>query len=220
MNTIFCLILIIANLFSPFPLLPEMPRLVDFVTSVTNDNPNQLVGVYVPDLMAFPVLQQPADQPGFVSTKEGVVTQFGMAANYGTIGLLAHNYLAGSSFSNARINQVIVLIYGDGSTHFYHIYAVQRYQALSPRDPYGALKNLDDTKTYSVEEVFYNTYGLGAQNLVLQTCIASGDEDSWGRMFIMAHPLERQDILLLTSLNSSLQSLTRAFQPQAVSSLE
>ncbi len=228
MNIVLYFLLILANFLTPLQYLPvtgtavadthpeaSLPHLSDFITSVTNGKSNQLVGVYVPDLMAFPVVQQPSDQAGYVSAEDGVLTQFAMASDYGSIGLLAHNQLAGSRFDKADINQIVVLIYGDGSTRLYHIYAIQRYQALNPNDPRSSFIGLEDNNTYSAEEVFYKTYGVGEQNLILQTCIAADGEDSWGRLFLMAHPLEKQDILLLTSFNSSLHNLVRGFLPQA-----
>jgi hypothetical protein len=68
-----------------------LPDFADFSRSVQNGDPTVLRGVYVPDVLALPVAQQPLDRPYFVSSRDGETTQFGMASQYGNIGLLAHN---------------------------------------------------------------------------------------------------------------------------------
>lgn len=54
----------------------------DFVNAL-NDGKSNVRGVYASDIMAYRVVQQPKDQNGYVSAIQGVVTQFGMASNYG-----------------------------------------------------------------------------------------------------------------------------------------
>ncbi len=77
------------NGLTPFP---------DFVTAVMDGQADVVRGVYAPGVLAFPVIQQAANDPGFVSETKGVVTQFGPPAHYNVVGLLAHNNLAGASF--------------------------------------------------------------------------------------------------------------------------
>ena len=81
--------------------------------------PTKLPVLYVSELMAVPVVQQPSGQAGYVSTAAETLTQFAAASKYGTTGLLAHNYLAGTYFSNLSHGSVITLVYGDGSTQYY-----------------------------------------------------------------------------------------------------
>ena len=52
-----------------------------------------LRGIYSENEFAFPVVKQPAGNPGYVSTIEDVVTEFSMAKKYGVTGIVAHNYL-------------------------------------------------------------------------------------------------------------------------------
>jgi hypothetical protein len=54
-----------------------------------------LVGVYVAGVMALPSHAAAGFTASFVSNEKNVLTQFRMASQYGTIGILAHNYLAG-----------------------------------------------------------------------------------------------------------------------------
>jgi hypothetical protein len=165
-----------------------LPTLPAFINSVDTGSSTQLTGVYVADKMAYPVVQQPANNLSYVSTLPGTVTQFGMASKYHSIGLLAHNYLAGDSFSEIEPGDFVTLVYGNGSTQAFWVYAIRQYQALSPNDPYSNFRDLKDpTTTLTSTDLFNKTYGLGV--LVLQTCIQRDQEPSWGRMFILAQPV-------------------------------
>ena len=53
-------------------------------------------GIYIYNVMALAIVQQPTGNPGYVSTAESVATQFSMEAEVGIIGLLARNTHAGS----------------------------------------------------------------------------------------------------------------------------
>jgi hypothetical protein len=167
-----------------------LPTLSDFINSVSNTTqPNQITGVYIPDKMAYPVVDQPGNDPGYVSTLPGTVTQFEAAKKFKSIGLLAHNYLAGNTFSQIEDGDLVTLVYGDGDTRTFWVYTISRYQALSPNDPYSDFIDLNNpTKILSSTDLFNKTYGMGV--LVMQTCIQNGDESSWGRMFIMALPID------------------------------
>ena len=105
--------------------------LSDF-TKAIKDGKSVVRGVYVPDVMAFRVIQQPKNQNGFVSTIRGLVTQFAMASDYGTIGLLAHNFAAGSEFPKVLVGNTINVIYGDGTIKEFTVTRIARYQALQP----------------------------------------------------------------------------------------
>jgi hypothetical protein len=137
----------------------------------------------------FSVVQQPAGQPGYVSSATGKVTEFGMAANYGSQGFLAHNNLAGASFFSVEAGDVITLTYADGSTDHFEVTQIRRLQAVSPNSPTSRFIDLDnDNASLSAVDLFYQTYGV-KDTLVLQTCIANGAELSWGRLFIIAAPV-------------------------------
>jgi len=176
-----------------FGILPPAPvqaaasttSLDTFAASLNKSDSSQLVGVFVKNVMAVKVV--PQSSATYVSTSSGTVTQFGMAGQYGSIGLLAHNYLSGASFSKLGSGTEIVLVYGDGSTKKYQVSAVKKYQALSPTDPYSNFVNVDNPDTtLSSTDVFNETYGSGG--LVLQTCISKNGNSSWGRLFIIASP--------------------------------
>jgi len=164
-----------------------LPGFADFSKSVQNGDAGTLRGVYVADVFALPVVQQPVSNAGFVSNNEGVTTQFGMASQYGNIGLLAHNNLSGKSFLQLTIGQEVRLVYGNGKTEVFVISEVLRYQALEPTSPYSSFRNQDKDETLTAEQMFKRVY-FGDRHLTFQTCIDANGNPSWGRLFIIAVP--------------------------------
>lgn len=166
----------------------QIAALHEFVDAV-KDGKDLIRGVYVENIMALRVMQQPSGNNGFVSSVAGVATQFQMADTYGTTGLLAHNFAAGSNFSKLNEKDIITIVYGDGSLKKYIITSVVKYQALSPNSPTSTFVDLTTKDTLTATKLFEKIY-KGDPHLVLQTCIAAEDELSWGRLFIVAEPLE------------------------------
>lgn len=164
-----------------------LPTLADFSKSVQNGKADVLRGVYVNDVLALPIIQQPAGNPGYVSNNDGEVTQFGMPAKYGNVGLLAHNTLSGKFFSGLAVGQEVRLVYGDGKTEIFVITEVLRYQALQPTSPYSSFRNLNKDETLNAEQMFKRVY-FGDRHVTFQTCIESDGVSSWGRLFVIAVP--------------------------------
>ena len=186
------LVVLLVGLLVPF--LPvsaaekvQLPAFTDFVTSVTNGQATIVRGVYVPGVMAYRVVTQSSDNPGYVSQAEGVVTQFGMAVQYKVIGLLAHNYLAGASFSNLSVGQEIRIIFGDGRVVYYTVNRVARFQALQPISGYSNFVDLSSNVTYTAQDIFTKFY-QGGDHVTFQTCILRDGNSSWGRLFVTAVP--------------------------------
>jgi hypothetical protein len=166
-----------------------LPTLAEFSASVLSSNPTQVTGIYAPGVMALPVVQQPAGQTGFVSNTPETITQFAAAGRYGSTGLLAHNTLAGRYFPILSDDSIIALVYGDGHTQYFRVTEVKQYQALSPTSIYSQFIDLGQPNiTLTSTDLFRQTYGRG-DVLILQTCIVNGDEASWGRLFIIAEPV-------------------------------
>ena len=159
----------------------------DFVTMVTNGQADVVRGVYVPGVLADRVVAQPAANPGYVSKLDGTVTRFDMAARYKVIGLLAHNNLAGVSFSNLAVGQEIRIIYGDGRVAIYLINQVARFQALQPFSENSDFLDLNTNSTYSAGAIFKMFY-QGGDHVIFQTCISQDGNSSWGRLFVTAAP--------------------------------
>lgn len=163
------------------------PTFEDFITTLKISDSSQLVGVFVDGILALNVVQQASKYS--ISTKIGTATQFGLASKYGSIGLLAHNYLSGSSFINLVPGTEIILIFGDGSIKKYKVDIIKKYQSLSPADVFSDFINLaKPDATLSSDNVINETYGEG--DLVLQTCIAKNGILAWGRLFIIASLVE------------------------------
>ena len=167
---------------------PALPHLSSFITNISNSNAGELRGIYIPGVMAFPVIQQPGDNAGFVSTEADSVTQFGMVNQFGNIGLLAHNNLAGINFFSLTQGQLVYLVYGNGEISTFIITEVLHYQAYEPYNVYTYFRDLDSGLEYSAEDVFRKVY-MGERHVTLQTCIAENGVGSWGRLFVIAIPL-------------------------------
>jgi hypothetical protein len=162
--------------------------LTEFSEAIQDGN-EEIRGVYVENVMALKVIQQPANKPGYVSSINGIATQFGLAEKYGTVGLLAHNFASGSSFDEIEIGAEVRTITGKGDIQTYQVVKVVSFQALSPNSQTSSFRDLATDEEYSAGKLFEKIY-QGEPHLVLQTCIANGSEDSWGRLFIIAEPVE------------------------------
>ena len=165
----------------------SLPSFPDFSKTVQNGDANVLRGVYVADVMALPIVQQPAGNAGYVTNKDGEITQFGMASQFGNVGLLAHNHLAGKSFTKLMVGQEVRLVYGNGKVEYFVITEALQYQALQPTSPYSSFRNLSKEETLTAEQMFKRVY-LGDRHVTFQTCIAKDGSSSWGRLFIIAVP--------------------------------
>jgi hypothetical protein len=190
-----------------------LPNLNTFIETVKDGNASALRGVYVYNVMAFAIVQQPVGNPGYVSTNESVATQFSIAAQAGNIGLLAHNTLAGSSFSNIKQGSLIILVYGDGRIEGFMVKSIQRYQALDPLNPYSQFKDLETQTTFTAEELFNNVY-RGEYHLTLQTCIENNGNTSWGRLFIVATPIQNENIIRNEKVLSALDRFTNKWRAE------
>ena len=179
----------------------DLPTLAEFSKTVQNGSAKVLRGVYVDDVFALPIVQQPTGSPAFVSTNDGELTQFGMPAQYGNVGLLAHNYLSGKLFSNLAPGQKVRLVYGDGKTETFVITEILRYQALQPASPYSNFRNMDVTEeTLSANQMFTRAY-QGDSHVTFQTCIEAYGNSSWGRLFVIAVPQSEYRSITLPQLN-------------------
>jgi uncharacterized protein YbjT (DUF2867 family) len=161
------------------------PTLAEFIAEVSDGQADVIRGVYVPEVLALPVEQQPGGDPAFVSPEAGVVTQFGMASGFGVTGLLAHNYLAGARFFDLAHGQPVSVIFGDGATQTYVVNDVQRYRALQPDSPYSNFINLDTGEPLSATDLFLRVY-VGVDHVTFQTCIELDGNASGGRLFVIA----------------------------------
>ena len=192
-RVIFSILLTIGLVLSPAQVRAlgknEIPPLDEFIAEVMNDEVDVLRGVYIPDVLADSVVLQPEENPGYISSGKDTLTQFELASQYGSTGLLAHNYLAGKSFFLLEKGLLIYLIYGDGRIESFVITQFMRFQALEPNSVTSDFIDLDSGESVSASRLFlevYNTPGY----VVLQTCISAHGSNLWGRLFIIAEPYD------------------------------
>lgn len=171
--------------------VPALPDFSEFSKAVQNNQAGVLRGVYVPDVLAFPVVQQPSGQAGYVSPTDGEITQFGMASQFGNAGLLAHNNLSGRYFSKLALGQEVRLVYGDGKVEYFVITKILKFQALAPTSPYSSFRDLENSEKLTATQLFNKVY-RGDRHVTFQTCIEANGEASWGRLFVIATPKPEQ----------------------------
>jgi len=160
-----------------------------FIEDLKNGNPDQIVGLWVENIMALRVVYQPSSNPGFVSTEDEVATYFLYPwQKAGNHGLLAHNYLAGRYFFDVKVGDIITLVFGDGYYLDFEVTEIKEFQALQPDSPYSDYIDLISGEQLTVSNVFIEVY-MGDFHTTLQTCIANGAETEWGRQFTIAPPL-------------------------------
>lgn len=170
----------------------ESDALQAFAQSVTDKTRVGLVaGLFAPGAFAAPVVQQPYNNPVYVSTQEDHLTQFRTAERAGSIGLLAHNYLLGKDFFKLEVGARLHVVYSNGRTRAYQVYAVKDYQALSLYT-FRELGTQTSIDQYPLFDQIYRS----DDRVVLQTCIQKGTNLSWGRRFVLARPVPFQELLL------------------------
>jgi hypothetical protein len=165
-----------------------IPSLDQFSTALNKGQPNVVAGAYAPDLFALRVVKQVLDNPAYVSPINGTVTQFGLANQYGTIGLLAHNYLSGAFFARLALGNEIDIVNGDGSVRRYTVSTIRRFQALDPSSPYSNFIDLEKGGAPLSSTDLFNQIYTGGNKVVFQTCINANGNWSWGRLFVIATP--------------------------------
>jgi hypothetical protein len=171
------------------PPLPAKRIFDEFVDAIKNGDKKKVVGIYVDRKLALRVVYQPPNDAAFVSTIDGVATYFllpyTVAKNHG---FLAHNYLAGAFFFDLKPGDTVTVIWGDGSYDDFEVLEIREFQALSPRSPRSDFVDLSTGEKLNATNLFIEIY-KGDFHIALQTCIARNNDDSWGRHFVLAPPI-------------------------------
>jgi hypothetical protein len=168
---------------------PDLPDLQTFIEFLYNGDSEVIRGVFIEDVLALPVIQQPEDNLNYVSDRLGVLTQFQMAAEFGVTGLLAHNHLSGKEFFMLQPGQEVWIIYGDKSLKTYQVSEIATFQKLSPYASQSDYIDLSTDLKLSTPEMFrrfYRNEGL----LIFQTCMERDGSSNWGLLFVTAIPVE------------------------------
>lgn len=167
----------------------SLPELDLFAQSLVNGQPDQRVGVFVENLFSFPIVQQPQNDEGWITSNMGEVTDFRFVrSRTGNDGIIAHNYLAGGEFFSLQVGDIAELVLGDGSVIEFEITAIEDYQALTPNSQTTDFLSLATGQQLSVGEVFSRVYG-GNLTLTFQTCINRDNISTWGRTFVIGEEL-------------------------------
>lgn len=159
-----------------------------FIKRVKNGEARQVRGVYVSGTIALPVIQQPEEEPAFVSEKWGEITQFRSAAFNNITGLLAHNYLSGGEFYELEAGQLVNIVYGNGSLRRYRVTEISRFQKLKPSSLRSDFIDLQTGQKLSTAEVFNRFYN-GDHKVTFQTCLENEGLSNWGLIFVVAQPV-------------------------------
>jgi hypothetical protein len=166
----------------------SLPSLEQFSGMLNTGRADIVAGVYAPETFALRIVKQVANNAAYVSPINGTVTQFGLAMQQGTIGLLAHNYLAGKDFSKLAVGQEIDIVNGDGSIRRYTVTHIRRFQALNPSSPYSNFVDMENGGAQLSSTDLFNQMYTGGNKVVFQTCIYANGNWSWGRLFVTATP--------------------------------
>jgi hypothetical protein len=167
----------------------ETVEIQEFTRRVADGRPGSISGLYAPGVLALRVVQQPAGDSSFISVEGGTATEFQAADQVGSIGLLAHNTLAGADFYRLSRGDQLVLIYGDGRARRFKISQIADYQRLALSDLRSDFWSLDTQTQQTASEVF-DQYYRQPDRLTLQTCLARDGVNDWGVHFVVADPAE------------------------------
>jgi len=165
------------------------------------DGNQHLTRVKFPGNTSYRVIEQPPENPAFVAETPDTLTHFGLAEKFGTIGLMAHNYLAGKTFLELKPGDPVDLVYEEARIDRYRITEVRKFQALVPNSPYSDFLDLQDGTRYSASELFREIYGQN-NRLIFQTCLRKGNQSSWGRVFLIGIQIPKEQLVMPFTLNS------------------
>ncbi len=167
---------------------PTFPTLEEFVLKVASGQSSAWRGLYAADKFTARIIQQPDNNYTFISWEADVLTQY-MLAEEDVVGLLAHNTHAGQYYFLLDIGDQFYLISDDQNVQRYQVQQIDRYQALQPNSNTSDYKHLESGEILSTAQIFARYY-MGEAHATLQTCIAHNGQANWGRLFIVALPVE------------------------------
>ena len=131
----------------------------------------------------YPVELQPVDDPGFVSDREGVVTDFQLAT--GAVGLLAHNTRkTGEAILGLESGDSVELCV-DNEVKKFVVINTNVLRAITPSSPYSFFEDPESGGIFSAEEVFNMIYEE-SKGVVFQTCLGENGNMQGSRFFVIA----------------------------------
>jgi len=141
---------------------------------------NSVNQVSVIGKFSYPVVQSGNNPPS-----GNVIGQYNYASSKGNIGLLAHNFAAGSSFYALSNGDEVIITFSDGRTKTFVVNNVLRFQATDPND-YSKPFLDPNGKKWSPQQVFNRAFK--SNGLTFQTCIENSGSATWGLLFVQAAP--------------------------------
>jgi hypothetical protein len=184
---------------SPTPELSSTPGLQEqsslklelFVKEI-EDGTEFVRGVYIKNILALHIVQQPKHKNTDVTLIPGAVSQFRLAEEVGSIGLLGRSESVGKNFLKISKGEEVIVINGKGKTTTYKVSEILKFKAFEPDNPSSNFVQLDEDNkpikgTYiNANNLFQKIYSARNNRLVLQTCF---DRDE-GRIFFIAKKVE------------------------------
>lgn len=134
---------------------------------------------------------------GFVADLRGAVTLFQAAWDDGSLGFLAHNYLAGAAFYELRAGNLLRVTAADGSSRWYVVRETMVFTAIDPGKWWTDVID-EEGRRWSQEEVYAGLYERQGW-VVLQTCWGEGRYAGW--WFAVAEPVELISVWLCVVWN-------------------
>lgn len=145
-----------------------------------NAGGSQVASVTVTEKFSYPVVHSGNSAPS-----SGGLGQYAYASQKGSLGFIAHNYLAGHSFFALEMGDTVTVTYNGGKQETFKVVNALRYQATNPNDFSAPFLN-DNGKKLSALQVFKQAY---RKNWVtFQTCITQDGTSTWGLLFVQAKP--------------------------------
>jgi hypothetical protein len=139
--------------------------------------------------LAFAFSVTPSYGEYTVTTIPNYVTYYDLTIAWGgSLAFTAHEALAGGSFIQLAVGDVVTVVYDNRQVDRYVVSDVETYQAAQPSSVWSSFIDLDNGITYSSERLGQNIY-LAGHGLVLQTCIEKDGDVNWGRMFVIAEKI-------------------------------
>jgi len=144
--------------------------------------------IYAKGKFNFEIVEQGNKGKSYVSSNPDVLTFFSLSKEFGSIGLVAHNFLTGDEFYKLEQGDIIHIKNGSGEIHAFRVSESLSYQAIEPESVRSDFIDLETGNSLNYKELFMRTYGQSGY-LILQTCIEKDGNYEWGRYFIIAESI-------------------------------
>jgi hypothetical protein len=167
---------------------------INFNNKLSLDGETQKTGhqdyleIYAKGKFNLEIVEQGNKGGSYVSSNPDVLTFFSLSKKFGSIGLVAHNFLSGEEFYELEEGDIIHIKNGSSEIHAFRVSESLSYQAIEPKSVRSDFVDLETGEFLNTKELFMRTYGRSGK-LILQTCIERDGNYEWGRYFIIAESI-------------------------------